>query len=320
MSRSSTKKSFWKNFFNLLIIGFFIGSADPIPGVSGGTIAFISGIYSRLIHSLKIFDLAFLKLILAVRFKTAFNRIEWNFFLPLLLGIVSALILVANLIHYALNHYPIFLWSFFLGLIFFSTLFFLRKIPFNLFTCFFIIVGFLVGYFLLGLIPINTSTTYWFIFLCGVIAIIALLLPGVSGSFILVILGKYNLIIASLKNPLLWDNAVVLLFFYAGMIAGLLCFVHGIYWVMKKWEKFVLAFLGGLTFGSLRKIWPWKEMIVQEKNLEGVSLIEKNILPPLDTTLLYTVFFIILGIAVASLISQLPKIFKDSHNSTHVSF
>ena len=79
------------------------------------------------------------------------------------------------------------------------------------------------------------------------IAIIALLLPGVSGSFILVILGKYNLIIASLKNPLLWDNAVVLLFFYAGMIAGLLCFVHGIYWVMKKWEKFVLAFLGGLT-------------------------------------------------------------------------
>ena len=104
MSRSSTKKSFWKNFFNLLIIGFFIGSADPIPGVSGGTIAFISGIYSRLIHSLKIFDLAFLKLILAVRFKTAFNRIEWNFFLPLLLGIVSALILVANLIHYALNH------------------------------------------------------------------------------------------------------------------------------------------------------------------------------------------------------------------------
>ena len=101
------------------------------------------------------------------------------------------------------------------------------------------------------------------------IAIIALLLPGVSGSFILVILGKYNLIIASLKNPLLWDNAVVLLFFYAGMIAGLLCFVHGIYWVMKKWEKFVLAFLGGLTFGSLRKIWPWKEMIVQEKNLVG---------------------------------------------------
>ena len=152
------------------------------------------------------------------------------------------------------------------------------------------------------------------------IAIIALLLPGVSGSFILVILGKYNLIIASLKNPLLWDNAVVLLFFYAGMIAGLLCFVHGIYWVMKKWEKFVLAFLGGLTFGSLRKIWPWKEMIVQEKNSEEVSLIEKNILPPLDTTLLYTVFFIILGIAVASLISQLPKIFKDNHNSTHVSF
>ena len=148
MSRSSTKKSFWKNFFNLLIIGFFIGSADPIPGVSGGTIAFISGIYSRLIHSLKIFDLAFLKLILAVRFKTAFNRIEWNFFLPLLLGIVSALILVANLIHYALNHYPIFLWSFFLGLIFFSTLLFLRKIPFNLLTCFFIIV-FLVGYFLI---------------------------------------------------------------------------------------------------------------------------------------------------------------------------
>ena len=244
MSRSSTKKSFWKNFFNLLIIGFFIGSADPIPGVSGGTIALISGIYSRLIHALKVFDLVFLKLILKVQLKTAFNRIEWNFFLPLLIGIVSALILVANLIHYALNHYPIFLWSFFLGLIFFSTLFFLRKIPFNLFTCFFIIVGFLVGYFLLGLIPINTSTTYWFIFLCGVIAIIALLLPGVSGSFILVILGKYNLIIASLKNPLLWDNAVVLLFFYAGMIVGLFCFVHGIYWVMKKWEKFVLAFLG----------------------------------------------------------------------------
>ena len=126
------------------------------------------------------------------------------------------------------------------------------------------------------------------------IAIIALLLPG-SGSFILVILGKYNLIIASLKNPLLWDNAVVLLFFYAGMIVGLFCFVHGIYWVMKKWEKFVLAFLGGLTFGSLRKIWPWKEMIEQEKNSVGVSLIESNILPPLDTTLLYNVFFIILG-------------------------
>ena len=88
---------------------------------------------------------------------------------------------------------------------------------------------------------------------------------------------------------------------------------------LKKWEKFVLAFLGGLTFGSLRKIWPWKEMIEQEKNSVGGSVIESNILPPLDTALLYTVLFIILGIAVAFLISQLPKIFKDTHNSTHVS-
>ena len=279
----------WKKFLNLLVIGFFIGSADPIPGVSGGTIAFISGIYGRLINALKVFDLDFLKLILTARFKAALSRVEWNFFLPLVLGIVSALILVANFIHYALIHYPIYLWSFFLGLIFFSTLFFFKKIPFSFAICFLIALGFMVGYFLLALIPIDTPSSYWFIFLCGMIAIIALLLPGVSGAFILVILGKYSLIIMSLKNPFIWNNTIVLLVFYSGMIVGLLCFVHGVYWIMQKWEKTTLAFLGGLTFGSLRKIWPWKEKIEE---------MEKNILPQIDLQLLYAVIFIILGIAV----------------------
>ncbi len=298
------KRSFWKKFFKLLIVGFLIGSADPIPGVSGGTIALISGIYSRLIHSLKVFNFSFLKFILTARFKTAFSKVEWNFFIPLGSGIVLALILVANLIHYALNNYPIYCWSFFLGLIFLSTLLFLKKIPYNFFFLFFTVIGILVGYFLLGLIPIKTSTAYWFIFLCGTIAVIALLLPGISGAFILVILGKYSLIITSVKNPFIINNTIILLLFYSGMIVGLLCFVHVVGWIMKKWEKTVLAFLGGLTFGSLRKIWPWKET-----SLVKETVIESNIFPSLTMELFYAAIFIMLGMLVAFFISQLPKIF-----------
>lgn len=289
-----------RSYIYLLTIGFFIGAADPIPGVSGGTIAFISGIYDKLIKTLKSFNLEWFKLLITFRWKLALQKIDWVFLIPLLLGVVLALLLVSNLIHYFLDNHSLYLWSFFFGLVFLSSLLLTSKIPTELLAFWLLLLGALLGYFLVGLVPTTTPNSYWFIFLCGSVAVTALLLPGISGSFILVILGKYTLIISAIKNPFMLDNLIVLAVFYFGMLFGLLLFVNFLDFMMKHWRANILALLIGVTFGTLRKLWPWKDTVLEQLNR----------IPDFSSQTLIAVFFMLVGAALSLFIFKLPKFLK----------
>ena len=300
-------KNNWKQYFYLFSIGLFIGAADPIPGVSGGTIAFISGIYKKLISTLKSFNLEWLKLLICFRWRLLSQKTDYSFLVPLFLGVAIAAISIANLIHYLISYYQIYLWALFFGLVFFSALLLLKQVPLKLVYYFLLVLGIIAGYLVVSLVPLETPTATWFIFFCGVLAISALLLPGISGAFILVILGKYTYIIGAIKDPFFLENTITLVAFLSGMAVGLLLFTQLLHWAMKNWEKFILAFLTGLTFGTLKKLWPWKEVVLSD-NL----LVENNVLPLLNAQNFKIIATVLLGISLAFAISKITNIFNKN--------
>lgn len=286
-----------------------MGVADPIPGVSAGSIAFICKVYHRLLAAFSAFNIVFFKNFFCFRFRVCFQAIDLRFLLPLGLGLFLALILTANLIHFLLLHYFFYLWSFFFGLVAFSTIFLLKSSSWKLFQIFFLVVGIVLGYFIVGLMPIQVAGNNFLFFFFGFIAITSLLLPGISGAFVLVILGQYEIIISAVKNPFELNNFIILCYFYCGAVSSLLISSKLLYWLMKKYNFVILFFLGGLTLGSLRKIWPWKEKIFKEN-----ILLEVNKLPIFDKSTFFALVFIVFGILFAILIHKLPKIFKKNVN------
>ena len=246
----------------LCLKGVCMGSADVIPGVSGGTIALITGIYNSLIGALKSFDLAVVKKIAALDFKGAIAQIHTRFLLVLFLGIVTAILSLARLMNYLLHYHPVPTWSLFFGLIVASVLIVGKQVR-GWFgkagICF--IAGIISGSIIVNLIPINTPEALWFIFLCGFVAICAMILPGISGAFILLILGKYEFITGTLRNPFLMQNIIVIMVFCLGCLIGLAAFSRVLNYLLSAYQNLTLAFLAGLITGSLQKIWPWKEVI-----------------------------------------------------------
>ncbi len=239
-----------------------MGSADVIPGVSGGTIALITGIYQDLIRALRSFDWTVMQKILAFDFKGALAQVHARFLLVLFLGIVTAILSLARLMNYLLHYHPVPTWSLFFGLIVASVLIIGKQVTGWLGTagmCF--AAGIISGSVIVSLIPITTPETLWFIFLCGFVAICAMILPGISGAFILLILGKYEYITGTLKNPFLIQNIIVIIVFCLGCLIGLAAFSRVLNFLLSKYQNLTLAFLAGLIAGSLQKIWPWKEVI-----------------------------------------------------------
>lgn len=295
--------------FYYLLIGMFMGIADTIPGVSAGTVAFISGIYNRLLSALTILDYYFFKDFFCFKWGKIFKRVDYLFLLPLSLGLLTSLILTANLIHFLLLNHPLFLWSFFFGLVFFSTLLLTKKISFSWLHLFIFISGILAGYFIAGSLSLQTPNENWFLVLCGFIAISSLLLPGISGAFVLVLLGKYDLVISAIKNPFLSSNAIILFYFYIGALMGLLVTSHFLRWVIKNWENLALSFLTGLTLGSLRKVWPWKEEVLLEN-----SILVNNIIPTWNKQNIYAFFLLFIGTIFAFFIYKLPLIILKKSN------
>ena len=239
-----------------------MGSADVIPGVSGGTIALITGIYENLIGALRSIDMDVLQKILAFDFRGAVARIHLRFLLTLFCGIAVAILSLARLMNYLLHFHPVPTWSLFFGLIAASTIMigkhvnnWLGKAGISF------VAGIIAATIIVNLIPIRTPEDLWFIFLCGLIAICAMILPGISGAFILLILGKYEYITGALKNPFLLHNFTVIVVFCAGCLIGLVGFSRVLNYLLKKFHNLTLAFLTGLIAGSLQKIWPWKEVI-----------------------------------------------------------
>ena len=242
-----------------------MGAADVIPGVSGGTIAFITGIYDDLIGSLNSINKTALQLFFSGRFKDFWKHINGNFLLSLFCGILISVLSLAGLMHYLLENHPIQTWAFFFGLIVASSIFILRGIDgWNLKTILFLVFGVILGIVVCTLSPTTTPDALWFIFLSGAIAICAMILPGISGSFILLILGKYKYIMSTISGltsgEAIGENLLVLCVFAVGAVCGILAFSRFLHWLLGKYNKETLIVLAGFIIGSLVKVWPWSNM------------------------------------------------------------
>ena len=267
-----------KDYLFLALKGMAMGAADVVPGVSGGTIAFIVGIYDELINSIKSINAHSIKLLFTGKIAAFWKAINGNFLCSLLLGIGISVFSLAKLITYLLVHEPVLVWSFFFGLVLASTWFVSKDIKeWNWKTITGFILGALVAYYITVATPAETPTNLLFIFLCGAIAIGAMILPGISGSFILVLLGKYFYIMEAINTL----DLVILGVFAVGAFLGITSFSRVLSYALKNFRNITLAVLTGFMLGSLNKVWPWKEVVQTyvDRHGEVKPLVESNILP-----------------------------------------
>jgi putative membrane protein len=294
----------------LSLRGICMGSADVIPGVSGGTVALITGIYEDLIQAIRSIDSAMLKKLLTGDFKAALAHIHLRFLISLFIGICIAIVSLARLMNYLLHHHPVYTWSLFFGLIAASIIVVGRHVKhWRGATGICIIAGIAVAVIIVNLIPVATPEKSWFIFLCGIIAICAMILPGISGAFILLILGKYEFITATLKNPFLPQNLLTIAVFATGCLVGLLGFSRVLNYFLQRYRNLTMAFLTGLMAGSILKIWPWKE-VLETRIIRGKAhaMVERNILPPaLDGEVVFAIVLAIIGFLAVLVIEGLSK-------------
>lgn len=255
-----------------------MGAADIVPGVSGGSIALITGIYEKLLDSIKSIDTDALRLLFKGRFAAFWKHINGKFLLTLFSGILFSIFSMSRAITYLMDEHPIPLWSFFCGLIIISAIIILRDIKnWNVGVILCLLVGIVFAYWVTGLPPTTSPDAVWFTFLAGVIAITAMILPGISGSFLLLILGQYERVLQAVNDR----DILTLGLFGLGCVVGLLSFSRLISWFLKKYHAMTLAFLSGIMLGSINKIWPWKEVISYRMSSSGIQkpFITKNILP-----------------------------------------
>ena len=242
--------------------GACMGAADVIPGVSGGTIAFIMGIYDKFVASLAAINAEAVKLFFTGKFKEFWRHINGGFLLSLVVGIGVSVISLATVMQTLLSDFPIQTWAFFFGLIVASSIFILRGISgWGLREILFLIGGVVLGVVICTLSPTQTPDALWFIFLSGAIAICAMILPGISGSFILLILGKYQYILGAVSDLVagqnIAGNLLIIGVFAIGAVVGILSFSKFLHWLLSRWHKQALIILAGFIIGSLVKIWPW---------------------------------------------------------------
>lgn len=266
-----------KNHLTVGIKGVCMGAADVIPGVSGGTIAFITGIYDQLVGSIASINAEAFRLLLKGQFKDFWRHINGGFLLSLIAGIGISVITLAGLMQMLLTSYPIQTWAFFFGLIVASSIFILRGISgWHLREYIMVILGVLLGATVCTLSPTQTPDGLWFIFLSGALAICAMILPGISGSFILLILGKYQYIMGCISNVVsgveAGRNLLILGVFAAGALVGIIGFSKLLHWLLARWNKEVLIIMAGFIIGSLVKIWPWgnPEAMLQAERAGGL--------------------------------------------------
>ncbi len=264
--------------FDVLLKGMAMGAADVVPGVSGGTIAFISRIYEELLDSINAVNLTAFRTLFREGFGAFWAQINGSFLLPLFLGIGVSVLSLAKLIKFLLSDYPILLWAFFLGLIVASVIFVARQIPkWSVSSLIFLLIGTLVAYQITVISPAQGPTALWFVFVSGLVAICAMILPGISGSFLLLLMGMYGTIIGAITDR----NLLVLAVFSAGALVGLASFSRILSWTFKRYEAPTLAILTGFMVGSLNKVWPWKHTIETRLNRHGeeVPFLQENTFP-----------------------------------------
>ena len=276
-----------------------MGAADVVPGVSGGTIAFIAGIYDELINSIKSINMHSLKLLFTGKIAAFWKAVNGNFLFALLLGIAISVFSLAKLITYLLLNEPVLVWSFFFGLVLASTWFVTKDIKgWNWKTVAGFVGGAMIAYYITVATPAETSTNLMFIFLCGAIAICAMILPGISGSFILVLLGKYFYVMEAVKTL----DLVVLGVFAFGAALGITSFSRVLSYALKNFRNITLSVLSGFMLGSLNKVWPWKE--VEKLVSDGHEvMIEHNIAP--NTEVAEAVVLMLIGFILVYVLEKI---------------
>ena len=285
-----------------------MGAADVVPGVSGGTIAFISGIYEELLNSISSFNLSLFSVLKNEGFKKVWKMVNGRFLLALFIGICISVLSLAKLIENLLENHPILIWSFFFGLVLASIIYIAKQIKiWNIKSYLYLIFGLIFAYYITTLNPvISQNSSPWFLFLAGMIAICAMILPGISGSFILVLLGAYKPILNAINKKDFFSVVI----FMAGAILGLLTFSRVLKWLFSKYKNYTLALLIGFIAGSLNKIWPWKETISWRTNSKGIEVpFNTTSVSPLsfdgDSKLLMAGLLAIIGFGLILLLEKL---------------
>lgn len=302
------------NYIIIMLKGLAMGAADVVPGVSGGTIAFISGIYEELITSINNVNFSLLKTWKSNGFKAAWSQLNGNFLAALFLGITISIISLAKLMEWLLHNKPIFLWSFFFGLVVASILFVGKQITkWNAGAIMLFILGAFLAYYITTLPPLSTNNSHWFLFIAGMLAICAMILPGISGAFILVLLGAYQPVLGALNNRDFKMIAII----GAGAIVGILTFSKILKWLFSNYKNLTLATLTGFILGSLNKIWPWKETLTTRINSKGetIPLLQKSISPfsyPEEPQLTWAIILTILGFLTIFLLEKFANNLKQS--------
>ena len=269
-----------------------MGAADVVPGVSGGTIAFISGIYQELIDSINNVNLSVLKTLKNEGIKQAWQQVNGGFLLALLTGIFISVLTFSKIITHLLETHPILVWSFFFGLIIASIVLIWKETSnWKLVDILALVIGIVLSYYITIARPVSSPDSYWYLFLSGFIAIIAMILPGISGAFILLLMGSYETVIGTINRfregivkfdmAILGEAMLKLGVFGLGAIIGLKSFSKILHWMFEKHKNTTLALLIGFMAGSLNKVWPWKEVLETRINSHGevVPFIENSILP-----------------------------------------
>jgi len=292
-----------REYITLYLTGVGMGAADTVPGVSGGTVAFVRGIYSDLLNAIKSFNLDLLKLVLKLDFKGIANHVPWRFLFTLGAGILTAVFTLARLVSYLMENQRVFLFAFFFGLVLASALAVGAKIkkwsPINILA---IVVGAVAAFIVVGLVPTEGSHDPLTIFLSGFVAIMAMILPGISGSSILLVLGQYEYVLNSVKDL----NIPPLIFLAVGCVLGIAVFSRILSWLLNKYPQTTIAILIGFVIGSLRAVWPWQ--IESTVTVEGVEeVVRTATMPTNGGEFLIALVICLIGFLVVSFIDHMES-------------
>lgn len=300
-----------QDYIKLFLKGVAMGGADVVPGVSGGTIAFITGIYETLLNAIKSFDAEAVRLLFRFKIAAFWHHVNGSFLLTLLSGIVLSIVTLAKVIHFLLEYYPIQLWSFFFGLIIIATYVVARAITkWSAGIVFAGFIGIAFAYWITQFTPAETPASLLFIFITGAVAICAMILPGISGSFLLLIMGKYAYILGAINER----NIEVIVVFALGCVVGILTFARVISWLLEHYHNLAVALLAGFMLGSLNKIWPWKVVISTRLNSSGeeVPFLTENVFPHIYENATgnpafvgQAILFMLLGIGIVIVLEKL---------------
>ncbi len=286
----------------IFLKGMAMGAADVVPGVSGGTIAFITGIYERLINAIRAVNFEWLGMLLRGQWQQCWQRVDGGFLLLLLAGIATSVLSLAGMISWLLHNQPILIWAFFFGLIAASSLYIMRQVGrWNWVAGLLLILGTAFALSIGMARPAEVEVTTAYLFMCGALAICAMILPGISGSFILVLLGAYSVVLQAVHNL----DLPLLMVFVAGCGVGILLFSHILGWLLEHYHDPMLAALTGFLVGSLYLVWPWKEVLRYYSSSSGEQkpLEQINVLPMefarvtgQDPQFLYSVLLAVFGV------------------------